>query len=55
MREEMKFEKPKNPSEANAQAEFYHQCKIRGINCYLEYKKDHKNSRIRGRSIYYYK
>jgi hypothetical protein len=27
-------------TEANIQAEFYHSCKMNGINCYLEYKID---------------
>jgi len=40
----MKFKKPDRIAEANIQAEFYHQCKVRGIECYLEYK--HEQSRF---------
>ena len=37
----MKFIKPDRIAEANIQAEFYHQCKLNGIECYLEYKHEH--------------
>lgn len=34
----MKFINSRRISEANIQAEIYHQCKLNSINCYLEYK-----------------
>ena len=37
----MKFTKPNRIAEANIQAEFYHQCQLNGIECYLEYKHEH--------------
>ena len=35
------LEKNKDFAEANIQAEFYHQCRIREIDCLLEYKRGH--------------
>jgi DNA-binding MurR/RpiR family transcriptional regulator len=40
----MKFENPERITEANIQAEFYHQCRLKGVECYLEYK--HEQSRF---------
>lgn len=30
--------KPRKLSEATLQAEFYHQCRLQGIECFLEYR-----------------
>lgn len=35
--EELLYKRPAKITEANIQAEFYHQCKLNGINCYLEF------------------
>jgi Holliday junction resolvase-like predicted endonuclease len=37
--------KEDRPSEANIQAEIYHQCRLRDIPCYLEYKVKTENSK----------
>jgi hypothetical protein len=37
----MKFNPNNRLPEANIQAEFYHQCKLNNIKCYLHYKIDH--------------
>lgn len=37
----MKFKPNSRLSEANIQAEIYHQCKMYHIKCYLEYKHEH--------------
>lgn len=34
----MKFIKPKYVPEANLQAEFYHECRLAHIKCFLEYR-----------------